>query len=104
MTQPNIPSSPLTASAHAAHNELWCLIRKARENALNLRVEDFATLIGATAEEVTRLEAGQPGVDAHVLMRAISLIGADQSMVSVIRQRVAMLEVASIPVEFPRVD
>lgn len=104
MTQPSTPTIPDQATNHTVHDELWGLIRKARESAFNLSVEDFATLIGATVEEVANLEAGQPGVDAHVLMRAIAVIGADQSVVAVIRQRVAMLEVASIPVEFPKVN
>lgn len=103
MTPPSTPTILDRESISTAPEELWGLIRKARESAFSMSVDDFASLIGATAEEVLALEAGLPGVDAHVLMRAISAIGADQSVVTALRQRVAMLEVANIPVEFPKV-
>jgi len=84
-----------------SYSEFGAVLRHAREVVWRESTEAFAARVGCTADEVELLEAGFPGVDAMVLMRAVAELGADMSMLTALKQRVAMLEVASHPVNFP---
>lgn len=81
--------------------ELGQLIKRARKGSLGLSREVFAARIGCSAVTLDSLEDGAAGVGVGLVMAALAAIGADARVVATVSSHVAMLEIASKPIDFP---